>query len=318
MASIRRHEPTSKVLLEGPLLKLGQFPRQWTHRYFVLTEHDAPATQQLKLSWFSDNLSRLAGEAAQGCCYLTRASSVAMKGADAMVISDVSNPEKPQKTMYNLKNVATSRVDEWAGVMQEWLASDMMDTISLQPKRQVQQQANGGAAIASGSNAPPSSVPSQPRASSLPSQLHPAAEPLPVFARAVFAHAAADGESEELSFAAGATLRVFEQADSGWWLGCVAGSTQEGWFPSNFVRPLSSRAAVEQPAPAAADVLFHAVATHDYDAAAADGSSGPKELPLRQNDVVAVTATHTNGWWLGTTTGGESGWFPSNYVEIAP
>ena len=97
-------------------------------------------------------------------------------------------------------------------------------------------------------------------------------------------------------------------------------SAQHGWFPSNFVRPVSSRVVEKHLACTDAAVLFHAIATHSYkvpvDSAASDVGSELKELAVDADDVIAVTVTHTNGWWFGTNSRGETGWLPSNYFEI--
>ena len=331
MASNRRGEAGQPILVEGALSKQGKLPGQWAQRYFVLSEHEALMDEELRLNWYSDNLSRLGGGAPLGCCYVTRSSTVAMKGADIMAISGVRNPQKPQKTSYNLKGTAAARVDEWIEVVQAWLARNKLRrVVSMQPMQSGQQRGTSSG-LDSNATAAQDVVQQRPRSVSLP--LHPAVSvpfhpavsvPLspsavvnPILARALFAYTATGGEPSELSFPAGATLRVLEQADSGWWRGAVEGRSGEGWFPSNFVRRVSSRVVADKPACEGSVVLFHAVATHDFvDVAAAGGSSGQKELPLRQHEVVAVTATHSNGWWMGTAASGESGWFPSNYVEV--
>jgi hypothetical protein len=301
MASFSRASGTTlgqPILFQGYLLKPGSVPGQWSLRYFVLMH----VQRELALKWWPDSNSRLEGHQPTGCLFLRPTSTATLKSADIMEISGVHNPEKPQKTKYSLKSSPTNLISECMGVLHRWLAAQGGRDRSLSmPAFPHQFDATDD----------PASVPS-----SMPDPQSNASKFF--LARTLFAHAASDDQCDELSFQPGATIRVFEQSDTGWWRGALEGSAQHGWFPSNFVRRISSAAVTEKPACIDAVVLFYAIAVHDYEADGHEGEVGLdlKELSIRAHDCIAVTITHTNGWWFGTVSNGESGWFPSNYVEV--
>lgn len=318
------------VLFQGPLLKPGAVPGQWTLRYFTLTVMQP----ELVLKWWTDNTSKMNGQPPTGCLFLKSTCSVAMKGGDVLEISGVLNPEKPQKRRYSLKSSPTNRVDDLMAVLQKWLAAqsrersttfdaslgqfDHLDAFRRSPSPSSSDEGSRRHSLPPLSSLLLSSGPDEAdhKAPSLSSSEQQSIK----LARALFAYAAPDGQPDELSFPSGATIRVYEQAGSGWWRGALEGSAQDGWFPSNFVRPVSSRVVEKHLACSDAAVLFHAIATHSYhvpaDGAASDAGSELKELAVGADDVIAVTVTHTNGWWFGTNSRGETGWLPSNYFEI--
>ena len=274
------------VLYEGPLLKPGAVPGQWSMRYFVLM----PLQRELVLKWWPDKISRLSGQSPTGCLYLRASSKTVMKASGTVEVSGVHNPEKPLKRTYCLKSSATHRVDDFMFAVQNWLSAHNSQR-SLSFSHVVDLSASDERS---------------PRHSSEEESAH-------FTVRALFGYTASDNMHDELSFPSGATIRVFEQADSGWWRGVDDISCEHGWFPSNFVRPVSSRVVTNKPDVCNESVLFYAIATNYYEA---DSSAVLKELTLRPDDAIAVTVTHTNGWWFGTSGSCESGWFPSNHVEI--
>lgn len=299
MASFSRATLGQPILFQGYLLKPGSVPGQWSQRYFVLIH----LQRELALKWWPDSTARLAGNQPTGCLFLRPTSTAALKSADIMEISGVHNPEKPQKTKYSLKSSSTNLISECMGVVHRWLAAQGRDRSLSLPAFPPQFDATED---------PTGPLPSMSR----PTPQSNASECF--LARALFAHAASDDQCDELSFQPGATIRVFEQSDTGWWRGALEGSAEHGWFPSNFVRPVSSVVVTEKPACTDAVVLFYAIAVHNYEADGREGEVGLdlKELSIRTHDAIAVTITHTNGWWFGTVSNGESGWFPSNYVEV--
>ena len=289
---------------------------------------------ELVLKWWTDNTSKVNGQPPTGCMFLKSTCSVAMKGADVLEISGVLNPEKPQKRRHSLKSSPTNRVDDLMAVLQKWLAAqnrersatfdvsmvqfDHLDAFRRSPSPASSDEDSRRHSLPPLSSLLPSSGPDE-ADHKAPSLLSSEQQSI-LLARALFAYAAPDGQSDELSFPSGATIRVYEQAGSGWWRGALEDSAQHGWFPSNFVRPVSSRVVEKHLACTDAAVLFHAIATHSYkvpvDSAASDVGSELKELAVDADDVIAVTVTHTNGWWFGTNSRGETGWLPSNYFEI--
>jgi hypothetical protein len=300
------------IPFQGYLLKPGAVPGQWAQRYFVLT----PVQQELSLQWWPDSSFRLGRHQPAGCLYLRPTSTVVAKGLDTIEISGVHNPEKPQKTTYCFKSSPTSPIGEFMSVVGRWLAVQCRErSLSLPASPPLSYLSMDDPERRS-----PSPLHSD---AELPS-LHSDAELPSLLVRALFSYPTSDDqpnlEPGELSFPSGALIRVAQQSSTGWWRGCVEGSSEFGWFPSNFVRPVSSRVVVEKPGCGDQALLFLAVAVHDYNAVDVDPSAGSgsaqKELTIRANDAISVTAVHANGWWFGVSVSGESGWFPSNYVEI--
>jgi hypothetical protein len=250
-----------------------------------------PLQGELVLKWWTDSISKLSGQSPTGRLHLRTSSKAVLKGSGVMELSGVHNPEKPQKRTYILKSSSTHRVEECMAAVHKWLGS--------RSRERSLSEYHVSDAVAADTHSLRYSFAE--------------AEATCLTVRAVFAYAASDDMSGELSFPSGATIRVFEQADTGWWRGVDDISCEHGWFPSNFVRALSSRVVTNKPECADALVLFFAIAVHNYEA---DSSSAQKELTIRTDDAIAVTVTDANGWWFGTSVSCESGWFHSNYVEI--
>ncbi|KAI6042463.1 SH3 domain-containing protein [Pisolithus marmoratus] len=61
----------------------------------------------------------------------------------------------------------------------------------------------------------------------------PKAEPVPVYARALWAYNEDGAEPNDLSFAAGETIEVVSETNEDWWLGRARG--REALFPANYV-----------------------------------------------------------------------------------
>ena len=59
----------------------------------------------------------------------------------------------------------------------------------------------------------------------------------PVFVRALYGYNGTDSAS--LSFRQGDVIEILSTAESGWWDGIVLRSSTRGWFPSNYVEPIS-------------------------------------------------------------------------------
>uniref|UniRef100_A0A7E4URR4 SH3 domain-containing protein n=1 Tax=Panagrellus redivivus TaxID=6233 RepID=A0A7E4URR4_PANRE len=63
--------------------------------------------------------------------------------------------------------------------------------------------------------------------------------------------------------------------------------------------------------PMAVDAAIFAIAKYNYE------PTRPDELRLTRGDSVRVLEQSSDGWWNGELNG-QTGWFPSNYVETAP
>lgn len=103
------------------------------------------------------------------------------------------------------------------------------------------------------------------------------------------------------------------------------GTDARSWKQDSQMRPKSNAAPPATTGPAQAPMdgasrrassaqagLCSARAKFNYQALNAD------ELTLRKGDVVSVLEKGADSWWRGTLGQGQSGWFPSNYVEVIP
>jgi len=120
-------------------------------------------------------------------------------------------------------------------------------------------------------------------------------------------------EEGELTFKEGDTIYVISKDPSGWWRGrTVAGD--EGDFPSNYVGVQGAGAAAEVKSgeeeadeeETTVDANYRVL--YDYEAEE-DG-----ELTIAQDQVLFVF-TERGGWFYGRNEAGQTGLFPSNYVE---
>jgi len=115
-------------------------------------------------------------------------------------------------------------------------------------------------------------------------------------------------EDNELSFKANERIVVIQKDDSGWWHGELNG--QVGIFPSNFVEsgegapPAGVVASKEEPTKTATKCKV----LYDYNA---DSDS---ELTIKEGDILTIE-TEDEGWYFGANGKGDTGRFPSNYVQ---
>uniref|UniRef100_A0A183CDS0 Intersectin-1 n=1 Tax=Globodera pallida TaxID=36090 RepID=A0A183CDS0_GLOPA len=110
--------------------------------------------------------------------------------------------------------------------------------------------------------------------------------------------------SNQISFAAGDTVKIHQTTPGGWWEGEVekAGVRQTGWFPGNYV----------QASHPSGEVVF-AVAAFDYTAQHDD------ELTFKLGDIVEVVDRSDSLWWKGRKKGQPEQrplLFPANFVQI--
>jgi hypothetical protein len=114
-------------------------------------------------------------------------------------------------------------------------------------------------------------------------------------------------DPNELSFKAGEIITVLQKDPSGWWQGELNGRI--GVFPSvEWVEELSDEAPVAvAPVPTVAvkrcRALFEYPAENEY------------ELSIYPGDIISVD-NNEDGWFTGTNQRGQTGRYPSNYVEL--
>jgi len=124
-------------------------------------------------------------------------------------------------------------------------------------------------------------------------------------------------EEGELTFKEGDTIYVISKDPSGWWRGrTVAGA--EGDFPSNYVgnpgatpaagAPAEVKSGEEEADEEETTVDANYRVLYDYEA------EEEGELTITQDQVLFVF-TERGGWFYGRNEAGQTGLFPSNYVE---
>lgn len=113
-------------------------------------------------------------------------------------------------------------------------------------------------------------------------------------------------EDSELSFKANERLVVLQKDDSGWWQGELNGRV--GMFPSNFVEVVDPNAPTKEVASEQKELGGQCKVLYDYKA---DSDS---ELTIKEGEVLTVES-EDEGWFFGFNSKGESGRFPSNYVQ---
>lgn len=113
-------------------------------------------------------------------------------------------------------------------------------------------------------------------------------------------------EESELSFKANDRLIVLQKDDSGWWQGELGGRV--GMFPSNFVEVVDPNAPTKEAAAEQKELGGQCKVLYDYNA---DSDS---ELSIKEGEVLTVES-EDEGWFFGFNSKGESGRFPSNYVQ---
>jgi len=131
---------------------------------------------------------------------------------------------------------------------------------------------------------------------------------MPKYVEAVFEFAGSDGQ---LSFWPGQLIEVTQEGEPNeWWEGMLDG--QAGWFPSAYCSPafeegMDATAATEGEAESGA-LQKQARALYDFPASAED------ELGFKIGDLISVSDAE-GSWWTGSLNG-QSGTFPSNYVDL--
>uniref|UniRef100_A0A158P7B9 SH3 domain-containing protein n=1 Tax=Angiostrongylus cantonensis TaxID=6313 RepID=A0A158P7B9_ANGCA len=127
---------------------------------------------------------------------------------------------------------------------------------------------------------------------------------IPILCRA---RAVADFEAtaaNQLSLRAGDVVSVREKTATGWWEGEMQRGDQTcaGWFPGDYVTPISADSANQSTATA----LF------DYEAGQSD------ELSFRAGDVIVIVEKKDADWWAGHKLNSPNfrGLFPANYVQM--
>lgn len=120
--------------------------------------------------------------------------------------------------------------------------------------------------------------------------------------RALYNYDATEGN--ELTFKANDRISVLQRDDSGWWQGEINGKV--GMFPSNFVEPIDPNA---PSAPTVAKEGSQCKVLYDYNA---DSDS---ELTIKEGERLTIES-EDEGWFFGFNGKGESGRFPSNYVQL--
>jgi hypothetical protein len=151
-------------------------------------------------------------------------------------------------------------------------------------------------------------------------------------------------EDNELELTEGDYVTNIEMVDEDWWMGTNS-KGESGLFPSNYVelveeeeapapapaqapRPTPAPVPTPAAAPAAEPAGPTATALYDYEAAE------DNELSFGENDkITSLVSLYFSlvfsmyktdckqefldpDWWLGTNSRGESGLFPSNYVQL--
>ena len=131
---------------------------------------------------------------------------------------------------------------------------------------------------------------------------------MPKYVEAVFEFAGSDGQ---LSFRPGQLIEVTQEGEPNeWWEGVLDG--QAGWFPSAYCSPafeegIDANDAAEGEAESGA-LQQQARALYDFPASAED------ELGFKIGDLISVSEAE-GSWWMGSLNG-QSGTFPSNYVDL--
>lgn len=132
----------------------------------------------------------------------------------------------------------------------------------------------------------------------------PSAAPVKQLVRALYNYDAT--EDSELSFKANEKLVVIQKDDSGWWQGELNGRV--GMFPSNFVEIIDPNAPAKDAPQEQKELGGQCKVLYDYNA---DSDS---ELTIKEGELLTVES-EDEGWFFGFNSKGESGRFPSNYVQ---
>ncbi|KAJ3408742.1 hypothetical protein HDU80_004687 [Chytriomyces hyalinus] len=122
------------------------------------------------------------------------------------------------------------------------------------------------------------------------------------------------GRPDDLALSASEILNV-QREDGDWLFGIkVSDSSQQGWFPRNYVEEFNENEVVPEvfEAPAvekSSDPIGTAVASYDYTANRED------ELSLSVGEVLTIFEKTDNDWWDVMNDSGSRGMVPSSYVK---
>ena len=115
-------------------------------------------------------------------------------------------------------------------------------------------------------------------------------------------------QADELSLKVGDIVQNVDQQDGGWWEGELNGKT--GMFPENFVEIIKETSPMSPvPTPTHRSGTKKARVIFQYD------PEQPDELALEVGDIIDILEDGDDGWWKGKLRG-NSGMFPSNFVEL--
>ncbi|XP_057373684.1 intersectin-1-like isoform X2 [Daphnia carinata] len=143
--------------------------------------------------------------------------------------------------------------------------------------------------------------------------------------------------SEQLSLQRGQLIMIRKKSASGWWEGELQAKgrkRQLGWFPASYVKVLSSSGGSSRTTPVPTemdDEMPPIVPTQTAITAAFEVNNTPTldqvvalfpytaqnedELSFLQGDVLIILDREDPAWWRGELKG-QTGLFPSNYVEV--
>lgn len=146
--------------------------------------------------------------------------------------------------------------------------------------------------------------------------------------------------SEQLSLQRGQLIMIRKKSASGWWEGELQAKgrkRQLGWFPASYVKVLSSSGGSSRTTPVPAEMddempqMPPTVPTQTAITAAFEVNNTPTldqvvalfpytaqnedELSFLQGDVLIILDREDPAWWRGELKG-QTGLFPSNYVEV--
>ncbi|CEH13588.1 Drebrins and related actin binding proteins [Ceraceosorus bombacis] len=123
-------------------------------------------------------------------------------------------------------------------------------------------------------------------------------------------------EENEISFREGDTITSIQQPDEGWWSG-VAPDGSEGLFPATYVEVIEGESAIDGAAgeEAAPPPPPPPPAPPAPPAAPAAPPVAAEEVP--EGETIVGIVFESEEWWSGTSsTTGQAGLFPANYVEL--
>ncbi|OCH90899.1 hypothetical protein OBBRIDRAFT_792810 [Obba rivulosa] len=130
----------------------------------------------------------------------------------------------------------------------------------------------------------------------------------------------------ELGVSEGALVQVLEEDDGSGWVKVADRSGGKGLVPASYIESVKAGSSVSQAAPARASARSQ-VRTQQGSGQFVRGlyeyqARGPDELGVHEGELIELTAgpsggqNYADGWWEGVDSSGKKGIFPSNYVEL--